>query len=62
MLQDFDSLLDDRVRFEIPYALHLEIEPLRDGVVVKRLAFLWRLFPISIFTFWPFQDALVTFI
>jgi hypothetical protein len=53
LLEDFDALLNDRVRLQIAYALDLEVESLRHCIIVKWFALLRRLLPIGIFAFWP---------
>lgn len=55
MLKDFDSLLDDRVRLQVPYTLNLEIEPFWNGIVIEGFTFLWGLFPFRILALWPFR-------
>ena len=55
LLQNFNSLLDNRVWLKISGTLDFEVEPLGDCVVVERLALLGRLFPLSVLTLWPFE-------
>lgn len=53
MLQDFDALLYDRIRFQIADGLKLEEELRGDGVVVERFAVLGGFFPFGVLGFWP---------
>jgi hypothetical protein len=53
LLQDLDAFADDGVGWEVSGALDVEVESVRDGIVVKRLPFLRRLLPRGVLAWWP---------
>ena len=53
LLQDLNSLLDDRIWLKVSSALDFEVESFGGSIVVEGLTLLRRLFPLSILAFWP---------
>jgi hypothetical protein len=53
LLENFNTLLNDRIRFQISYTLDLEIESLRDRIKIKWFTLLRRFFPFGVLAFWP---------
>lgn len=53
LLQDFDALLNHNIRVQIPSAFHLEVKSRRLSIIVKMIARLRWIFPLSVFTFGP---------
>ena len=53
LLNDLDSFADNRIGREIPGALNVEVESVRDGIVVERLALLRGLLPPGILAWGP---------
>ena len=53
LLDDLDALADDDIGREIPGALDVEIESVRDGIVIERFTFLRGFLPPGILAWGP---------